>query len=34
MTLLEIIPIWLIKVVIDLSIVGLFFYVTRDKEKK
>ena len=34
MILIEILPIWLIKVSIDLSIVGLFLYIARDKEQK
>jgi hypothetical protein len=31
MTLFQIIPIWLIILTIDLSIVGLFVYIARDK---
>jgi hypothetical protein len=34
MTLLQIIPLWLIVVFVDLSVVGLFVYIARDKEQK
>lgn len=34
MTLMQVLPIWLIVVCFDLSIVGLFVYIARDKEKK